>query len=106
MLLLGSFGDGREYVSFIIERGTWRFACVVMIDVVVELEILVIADVLLFVYLSFESTTTTTTPNPIANDPSITTTPHDDDDDDDDDDDAGHGCCFLAPSAMAVCTYL
>ena len=47
MLLLGSFGDGREYVSFIIERGTWRFACVVMIDVVVELEMLVIADVLL-----------------------------------------------------------
>ena len=41
MLLLGSFGDGREYVSFIIERGTWRFACVVMIDVVVELEMLV-----------------------------------------------------------------
>ena len=28
-----------------------------------------------------------------------------DDDEDDDDDDAGHGCCFLAPSAMAVCTY-
>ena len=49
MLLLGSFGDGREYVSFIIERGTWRFACVVMIDVVVELEMLVIADVLLLV---------------------------------------------------------
>ena len=47
MLLLGSFGDGREYVSFHIERGTWRFACVVMIDVVVELEMLVIADVLL-----------------------------------------------------------
>ena len=48
MLLLGSFGDGRMYVSFIIERGTWRFACVVMIDVVVEeLEMLVIADVLL-----------------------------------------------------------
>ena len=47
MLLLGSFGDGRLYVSFIIERGTWRFACVVMIDVVVELEMLVIADVLL-----------------------------------------------------------
>ena len=47
MLLLGSFGDGSLYVSFIIERGTWRFACVVMIDVVVELEMLVIADVLL-----------------------------------------------------------
>ena len=47
MLLLGSFGDGREYVSFSIERGTWRLACVVMIDVVVELEMLVIADVLL-----------------------------------------------------------
>ena len=46
MLLLGSFGDGRMYVSFIIERGTWRFACVVMIDVVVEMEMLVIADVL------------------------------------------------------------
>ena len=45
MLLLGSFGDGRMYVSFIIERGTCRFACVVMIDVVVELEMLVIADV-------------------------------------------------------------
>ena len=47
MLLLGSFGDGRMYVSFNIVRGTWRFACVVMIDVVVELEMLVIADVLL-----------------------------------------------------------
>ena len=47
MLLLGSFGDGSLYVSFIIERGTCRFACVVMIDVVVELEMLVIADVLL-----------------------------------------------------------
>ena len=47
MLLLGSFGDGSMYVSFIIERGTWRLACVVMIDVVVELEMLVIADVLL-----------------------------------------------------------
>ena len=47
MLLLGSFGDGRVYVSFNIERGTWRFACVVMIDVVVELEMLVNADVLL-----------------------------------------------------------
>ena len=47
MLLLGSFGDGRLYVSFNIARGTWRFACVVMIDVVVELEMLVIADVLL-----------------------------------------------------------
>ena len=45
MLLLGSIGDGREYVSFNIARGTWRFACVVMIDVVVELEMLVIADV-------------------------------------------------------------
>ena len=41
MLLLGSFGDGSLYVSFIVERGTWRFACVVMIDVVVELEMLV-----------------------------------------------------------------
>ena len=29
------------------DRGTWRLACVVMIDVVVELEMLVIADVLL-----------------------------------------------------------
>ena len=48
MLLLGSFGDGRMYVSFIIVRGTWRLACVVMIDVVVELEMLVIADVALF----------------------------------------------------------
>ena len=48
MLLLGSFGDGSLYVSFIIARGTWRFACVVMIDVVVEeLEMLVIAAVLL-----------------------------------------------------------
>ena len=47
MLLLGSFGDGSLYVSFNIERGTWRFACVVMIDVVVELEMLMIADVLL-----------------------------------------------------------
>ena len=47
MLLLGSIGDGSMYVSFNIERGTWRFACVVMIDVVVELEMLVIADVLL-----------------------------------------------------------
>ena len=47
MLLLGSFGDGSLYVSFIIERGTWRLACVVMIDDVVELEMLVIADVLL-----------------------------------------------------------
>ena len=45
MLLLGSFGDGSMYVSFIIARGTWRLACVVMIDVVVELEMLVIADV-------------------------------------------------------------
>ena len=47
MLLLGPFGDDSVYVSFIIERGTWRLACVVMIDVVVELEMLVIADVLL-----------------------------------------------------------
>ena len=48
MLLLGSFGDGSKYVYFIIERGAWRLACVVMIDVVVEeLEMLVIADVLL-----------------------------------------------------------
>ena len=47
MLLLGSFGDGSMYVSFNITRGTWRFACVVMIDVVLELEMLVIADVLL-----------------------------------------------------------
>ena len=47
MLLLGSFGDGSMYVSFNIERGTWRFACVVTIDVVVELEMLVIADVVL-----------------------------------------------------------
>ena len=45
MLLLGSIGDGSMYVSFNIARGTWRFACVVMIDVVVELEMLVIADV-------------------------------------------------------------
>ena len=48
MLLLGSIGDGSLYVSFNITRGTWRFACVVMIDVVVELEMLVIADALLF----------------------------------------------------------
>ena len=48
MLLLGSFGDGRLYVSFNIARGTWRLACVVMVDVVVELVILVIADVLHF----------------------------------------------------------
>ena len=49
MLLLGSFGDGRMYVSFIIERGTWRFESVVMIDVVVEeLEMLVIDYVVLF----------------------------------------------------------
>ena len=47
MLLLGPFGDGRLYVSFIIARGTWRYACVVMINVVLELEMLVIADVLL-----------------------------------------------------------
>ena len=47
MLLLGSIGDGSMYVSFHIARGTWRFACVVMIDVVVELEMLVNADVLL-----------------------------------------------------------
>ena len=47
MLLLGSIGDGSLYVSFHIERGTWRFACVVMIDFVVELEMLVIADVIL-----------------------------------------------------------
>ena len=40
-MLLGLIGDGREYVSFSIARGTWRFACVVMIDVVVELEMLV-----------------------------------------------------------------
>ena len=46
-MLLGLIGDGSMYVSFIIECGTWRFACVVMIDVVVELEMLVIADVLL-----------------------------------------------------------
>ena len=44
-MLLGLIGDGSKYVSFIIARGTWRFACVVMIDVVVELEMLVIADV-------------------------------------------------------------
>ena len=55
-----------------------------MIDVVVELEMVVIADVLtfssFFVYLSFESTPTTTTPNSIIpDDPSITTTPRDDD---------------------------
>ena len=43
MLLLGSFGDDSGYVSFIIERGTWRFECVVMIDVVVELEMLVLS---------------------------------------------------------------
>ena len=48
MLLFGSFGDGSMYVSFNIARGTWRLACVVMIDVVVELEMLVIADVLHF----------------------------------------------------------
>ena len=63
----------------------------------IDLEMLVIADVLLFVYLSLESTTTKTTPTPIQtlNDPFITTTPrHDDDDDDDDDDDAWHGCCL------------
>ena len=47
MLLVNSFGDGSMYVPFHIERGTWRFACVVMIDVVVELEMVVIADVLL-----------------------------------------------------------
>ena len=41
MLLLGSFGDGRMYVSINIAHGTWRFACVVMIDVVVDLEMLV-----------------------------------------------------------------
>ena len=46
-MLLGLIGDGSLYVLFNIERGTWRFACVVMIDVVVELEMLVIADVLL-----------------------------------------------------------
>jgi len=47
---------------------------------VIDLEMLVIADVLLFVYLSLESTTTNTTPIPIPNpeplnDPFITTTP-------------------------------
>ena len=48
--------------------------------VVVELEMLVIADVLLSMYLSFESITTTTSPNSIIpDDPSITTTPLDDD---------------------------
>ena len=31
-------GDGREYVSFSIARGTWRLAFVLMIDVVFELE--------------------------------------------------------------------
>ena len=49
MLLLGSFGDGSMYVSFIIERGTWRFAYLVMIDVVVELEkLLILLDVPFF----------------------------------------------------------
>ena len=64
----------------------------------IDLEMLVIADVLLFVYLSLESTTTKTPhqfPSRTLNDPFITTTPrHDDDDDDDDDDDAWHGCCL------------
>ena len=57
-----------------------------MIDVVVELEMVVIADVLsFFVYVSFESISTTTTPNSIIPDDSNITTPRDDDDDDDDD---------------------
>ena len=56
MLLLGSFGDGSMYVSFSIARGTWRFACVVMIDVVVELEMLVIADVAPFRVFVFRIT--------------------------------------------------
>ena len=33
----------------------------------IDLEMFMIADVLLFVYLSFESTTTKTTPTPISN---------------------------------------
>ena len=66
-MLLGLIGDGRLYVSFSIARGTWRCACLVMIYVVVELEMLVIADFLLFVYLSLESTTTKTAPIFIPN---------------------------------------
>ena len=53
MLLLGSFGDGSKYVSFNIARGAWRLACVVMVDVVVELDMLVIADVLHFCVFVF-----------------------------------------------------
>ena len=47
MLLLGSFGDGREYVSFIIERAAHGLSVWRWIDVVVDLEMLVIADVVL-----------------------------------------------------------
>ena len=86
MLLLGSFGDDSLYVSFSIERGTWRLACVVMIDVVVELEMLVIADVLLlfrvFVFRIHHHYNHTNFHNPERI--NITNTPRDDDDDDDD----------------------
>ena len=68
MLLLGSFGDGRMYVSYHRARGTCRFACVVMIDVVVELEMLVIADVVLlfrvFVLRTHTYLNHTTNPHP------------------------------------------
>ena len=52
----------------------------------IDLEMLVIADFLLFVYLSLESTTTKTTPTPIPNPErpihhDHTTLRHDDDDD-------------------------
>mgnify|MGYP006903304294 CR=1 FL=1 len=56
----------------------------------IDLEMLVIADFLLFVYLSFESTLPHF-PSRTLNDRFITTTPPHDDDDDDDDDDAWHG---------------
>ena len=46
-MLLGLIGDGREYVSFSIARGTWHLTFVVMIDVVIDLQmLLILLDVL------------------------------------------------------------
>ena len=64
----------------------------------IDLEMLVIVDFLLFVYLSLESTTTKTTPTPVPNPERPIHHDHTAlrhvDDDDDDDDDAWHGCCL------------
>ena len=101
MLLLGSIGDGSLYVSFHIARGTWRFACVGDARCCGWIgDARDVLTLLFFVCLSFESTTTTTTPNPTPNESCITTSPRNDKYDD-----AGHGCYFLARSAMAERTY-